>query len=200
VIRPVGSDWARYYDARAGAVRETLLAALDRFVGEPGTAVDLGCGAGADAGELLRRGWRVLALDSEPEAIERLRARDDLGDGGLERLETQVVRFEEATLPAADLVNASWSLPFCPPEAFPGVWSAIVAALVPGGRFCGQLFGDHDSWRGEHDLTFLTRAQAESLLEGFEAEELDEVDEDGTTALGEPKHWHVFHVVARKLG
>jgi len=25
-----------------------------------------------------------------------------------------------------------------------------------------------------------------------------EVDEDGTTAVGDAKHWHLFHIVARK--
>ncbi|MGH7493349.1 MAG: hypothetical protein ACREOO_13290 [bacterium] len=45
--------------------RETLLAALARFEGEESanlrrTAVELGCGAGADSLELLRQGWNVL--------------------------------------------------------------------------------------------------------------------------------------------
>ena len=194
----MSSHWSRYYEARANVVRETLLEALTRFE-EPGLGVDLGCGAGGDTAELLRRGWRVLAVDSEPEAIERLRARDDLGEGGLDRLETQVARFEEATLPRAELVNASWSLPFCAPGSFQSVWAHVVESLVPSGRFCGQLFGDRDGWRGDRDLTFLTRAEVDSLLAGFEVELLDEVEEDGTTALGEAKHWHVFHVVARKL-
>ena len=189
--------WSRYYDARANAVRETLLDALARF-DAPGVAVDLGCGAGGDTAELLRRGWRVTAVDAEAEAIERLRAREDLGEGGLDRLDTQVARFDEAILPPADLVNASWSLPFCAPEAFAAIWARISESLVPGGRFCGQLFGDRDGWRANPGLTFLSRDAVDSLLAGFEAELLDEVEEDGTTALGEPKHWHVFHVVARK--
>jgi tellurite methyltransferase len=179
-------------------VRETLLFALARF-SSPGRAVDLGCGAGGDTAELLRRGWSVMAIDAEPEAIMRLRRRDDLGPGGLARLETQVAPFEDAVLPAADLVNASWALPFCLPASFPTVWTRIAGSLVPDGRFCGQLFGDRDGWRDQPDLTFLSRVEVESLLEGFEAEQFDEVEEDGTTALGEPKHWHVFHVVARKL-
>lgn len=191
------SDWSRYYEARPNVVRETLLDAVERFR-EPGVAVDLGCGAGGDAAELLRRGWRVVAIDAEPEAIERLRARGDLGEGGLERLETQVARFEDAALPVADLVNASWALPFCRPASFPALWTRIAESLSAGGRFCGQLFGDRDEWRGERDLTFLARDEVESLLSGFEVELLDEDEHDGTTALGEPKHWHVFHIVARK--
>jgi tellurite methyltransferase len=38
----------------------------------------------------------------------------------------------------------------------------------------------------------------EALLEPFEAEFFDEVERQGKTALGEPKYWHVFHIVARK--
>jgi hypothetical protein len=29
-------------------------------------------------------------------------------------------------------------------------------------------------------------------------ERLEEIEEDGQTALGAPKRWHLFHVVARK--
>jgi tellurite methyltransferase len=187
------TEWARYYDASGDDPRETLLDALERFTA-PGVAVDLGCGTGRDTVELLRSGWHVVAIDSEAEAIRRLRA--TTGDD--ERLATQVAEYEDAALPECDLVNASFSLPFCRPEIFGVVWDRIVDALLPGGRFCGQLFGDRDEWSTELDLTFHTRAQAEALFTGFELERFDEVEEDSQTALGQPKHWHVFHVVARK--
>ena len=81
------TEWARYYDASGDEPRDTLLAAADAF-DTPGVAVDLGCGAGRDTVELLRRGWRVVAIDSEAEAIRRLR--EKTGDD--ERLETQGAR------------------------------------------------------------------------------------------------------------
>jgi len=43
-----------------------------------------------------------------------------------------------------------------------------------------------------------TRAEVDELLRPFEVEWLDEVDEDGSTAIGTRKHWHLYHVVARK--
>jgi tellurite methyltransferase len=187
------TEWARYYDAAGAEPRETLLTALEGFAA-PGVAVDLGCGTGRDTLELLRRGWRVVAIDSEPEAIKRLRAK--VGDE--ERLQTQVARYEDAALPSCDLVNASWSLPFCAAEVFGVVWERTVDSLRPGGRFCGQLFGERDEWSTEDDMTFHTRAQAEALFNLFQLERFDEVEEDGKTALGKPKHWHVFNVVARK--
>ena len=186
-------EWTRYYDAAGVDPRATLLDALARF-DEPGFAVDLGCGTGRDTFELLRRGWRVLAIDAQEEALRRLRA----AVGGYERLETQVTTFEDVALPPCDLVNASFALPFCPPDRFEELWARIGDALRPGGRFCGQLFGDRDGWAGNSAITFHTRADVERLLAGYDAERLDEEEEDSTTVVGDAKHWHLFHVVARK--
>jgi hypothetical protein len=105
---------------------------------------------------------------------------------------------EEARWPEAQLVTASYALPFCPPERFEALWARIVESLPPGGRFAGQLFGERDDWSGRGDITFLTRPRLERLLGGFVLEWLVEEDEDGPTAMGERKHWHCFHVVARK--
>ncbi len=188
--------WGRYYEASGDDPRGTLRFALDRFGDGKGRfAVDLGCGSGRDTAELLRRDWRVLAIDAEQEAIERLLARDDVELG---RLEVRVARFEDAEWPPAELVNSSFALPFCPPAAFPALWKRLVGSLPSGGRFSGQLFGDRDGWIDQPELSFHTRAEAEALLRDFELERFDELEEDGSTALGEPKHWHLFHVVARK--
>ena len=140
----------------------------------------------------------MLALDGQAEAIRRLEARVDLPDAWRSRLETRVSPFEEAEWPQADLVNSSFALPFCRPEAFPGVWARIVGSLQPGGRFCGQLFGDRDGWSDEEEMTFLTRTSLDELLSGLDVERLDELEEDGRTAVGDAKHWHLYHLVVRK--
>ena len=197
----MASEWTRYYAAAGSEPRETLLYALQRFDAEgerPGFAVDLGCGTGRDSAELLRRGWSVLAIDGEGEAIDRLRSREDIPAAARRRLQTRVSPFQEAEWPVADLVNSSFALPFCPPEAFSGLWRRIEASLRPGGRFSGQLFGDRDGWSGEHGMTFHTRGQVDTLLGSLEVERLEELEEDGRTATGKTKHWHVFHLVARK--
>jgi tellurite methyltransferase len=131
-LPPSDDRWPEYYDAMAGKPpRDTLLFALDRFdAEEPGVdaeccAIDLGCGEGRDTVEMLRRGWRVLAVDAQEEAIRRVRARPDLPPGSEKRLQTLVSPMEAARLPAALLVNASFALPFCPPEAFPALWDRI---------------------------------------------------------------------------
>jgi tellurite methyltransferase len=197
--------WRRYYDAAGEDPRDTLLFALARFEADPlagseRVAVDFGCGTGRDTAELLRRGWTVLAVDGEAEAIARLRTK--LGDA--ERLTTQVQRFEAFSFPPADLVNSSFALPFCPPGVFPSVWDRMAEALVDGGRFAGHLFGERDDWaltggsptKGE--ITFQTRSEVEELVRPFEAELFDEVELDRASASGEDKHWHVFNLVLRK--
>lgn len=208
VSPPFTEGWHGYYDAMAGTPpRHTLLFALDRFDVEAEQdgkverfAIDLGCGEGRDTVEMLRRGWRVLAIDGQKDAIQRLRARPDLPPGAQERLETLVCPMEAVHLSPTLLVNASFALPFCPPEAFPMLWEQIVASLLPGGRVSGQFFGVRDSWASVAPrMTFHTRIEVETLLQPFVIEHLEEAEEDGTTLEGNPKHWHLFHIIARKL-
>jgi tellurite methyltransferase len=189
-------EWTSYYEAVDGREpRELLIEALGVVVGV-GSAIDLGCGDGTETAELLRRGWRVLAIDSEPDGIRRLQERVPVADAA--RLQARVARFEDlGPLPRADLVHAAWSLPFCSPASFPGLWASIVAALPPGGVFAGQLFGDRDSWAVEPDMTFHTEAEARAMLSPLEMLVFREEENDGEDALGNPKHWHAFHVIAR---
>ena len=195
-------DWAGYFRAVVGKpARETLLKALDAFDAEstphtPRFAIDLGCGEGRDTLELLRRGWRVLAIDPHPVGLEMLRAR--IAPSDAPNVEVREASFAGLSLPTADLINASFCLPFCEPADFPALWGTIVAAIRPGGRFTGQFFGERDEWASIPDRTHHTRAQVDRLLADFVLESLQEEDRDSKTATGEPKHWHVFHVVARR--
>lgn len=193
------TGFAGYYAAtREGAPRKTLLAALDAAAPATGFAIDLGCGTGRDTVELLRRGWRVLAVDAEPDAIAELRVRPEARDAG-GRLETSVARFEAIELPPADLINSSFALPVCPPEQFPALWQRIRAALNPGARIACQLFGPRDSWaRRETPPTIHDRAAVDALLSGLAVEMLDEEEADTTTPRGQQKHWHIFHIIARR--
>jgi tellurite methyltransferase len=194
-----GKHWADYYAAIADrAPRRTLLDALARFApsASPLLAVDLGCGDGRDTIELLRLGWSVLAIDAEAAAIARLQSRADLPEGA--RLSCLCRRFEDAVWPAADLVNASFCLPLCPPERFPALWRRVLASLKPGGRFSGQLYGDRDGWAGRPGMTHLNRAAAERLLRDLRVELFEEEEADSVTPRGKPKHWHIFHIVAQR--
>ncbi|MBL4591064.1 MAG: class I SAM-dependent methyltransferase [Phycisphaerales bacterium] len=194
--------WPEYFSVTAGRPpRETLLEALDLFksdqppISDP-LAIDFGCGEGRDTAELLRNGWRVHAIDGHPEGIKRLIDRDDLVDPT--RLTMQLAPFEAVELPPCDLLNASYSLPFCRPESFDAMWNRIVDSIRPGGRFAGQLFGDRHSWAKIDDRSHQAAERVEQLLSPFDVESLKEEDREGEDCNGEQTHWHVFHIIARK--
>ena len=195
------SRWRGYYQAVAGRPpRETLVTALDAWEREhpnaaPKQGVDLGCGEGRDTVEFLRRGWDVLAVDSDAGGLDWLTARDDLPKSG--RLATLHARMEDADWPRVDVINSSFALPFCAPDRFPALWHRIVDTLPAGGRFAGQLFGPDDEWANP-GLTILTRAETDALLAPFTLDHFEEVNRPGKDAMGNTKHWHLFHIVGRK--
>ena len=198
----IGANWPAYYEAvRNRPPRETLVQALalsaaDASAASKRAAIDLGCGSGIDTFALLQHGWHVLAIDRQPEAIDQVQAATPPEYRA--RLETRLAAFGDLALPPADLINASFSLPFCHPQHFGALWATITSALNPGGYFAGHFFGNRDGWAHIATMTFHTAGQVQALLQGFDRENVQELEEDGTTALGEPKHWHVFSVVARK--
>jgi SAM-dependent methyltransferase len=199
------THWPDYY--RVTAERPawgTVIQAAEAFAAPPPgspprLAVDLGCGAGRDSRELLRRGWRVIAVDRTPEGIATLLDLTPAVDRP--RLETHVADLAQFEIPPCDLVNASLILPFLPADAYATTWQRIRAALGPGGRFSGMLFGDRDQAATEEpDMTCPSPALIRAHLADFEIERWDEKEEDGQTALGEPHHFHLIEVVAVRRG
>jgi SAM-dependent methyltransferase len=191
-------DWVGYYDTQAGREpRELLVRVLGHFQreGRVGNALDLGCGDGTDTVELLSRGWEVVSVDAQEVSIRRVR--EKIPPEAAARSTTIVSAMEDVSLPGSDLVLASFSLPFCRPDAFADLWRRLRSSLHPGGRFAGELFGDRDSWASDPDMTFHDAGAAKALFDGLEVESFEEEEEEGEAFDG-PKHWHVFHVIARR--
>ncbi len=189
--------WAVYNAAQPGRAARELCQEVVSLAG-PGAgrpAVDLGCGAGVETAALLGAGWRVHALDGDPTTPRLVRTTT----GGEEetRLSVAVVPFAELTdLPPTDLLYSGYALPYASPQDFPRVWAAVRRSLRPGAWLAVNLFGANDSFAGTIDGTFLTREEAEALLDGLDVLAFREEDEDGPSFSG-PKHWHVFDVIAR---
>jgi SAM-dependent methyltransferase len=205
------THWPDYYAVTVDRPAwNTVIGAADRFEAEdretgrgtvgavPGArlAVDLGCGAGRDTRELLRRGWRVLAIDAEADAIDALRTATP--SAGLPRLETAVADIGSVPIPPCDLVIASVSLQFLDPVAYAGVFERITQVLPAGSRFAGYLYGDRDEAAGDPDCTCPSADAIREHLAAFDIEHWSEREEDGHMALGDPHHLHLIEVIARR--
>ena len=200
----VTKSWSKFYEANRDSPPRPLLLKTLELMGDgfaPGQAIELGCGQGADAAEMLSRGWRVLAIDGSEEGIELTRGRAE-ALGLSESLEARCARFEDLdVLPPARLVYAGMSLPFCPPENFDSLWRKIIAAVQagPGGWISAQFLGPNDTWAGNPALSIHSQPDVERLFSEMDVRFFHERDEDGQAVSG-PKHWHIFSVIAETSG
>ena len=109
----------------------------------PGTALDVGCGEGADAIWLAERGWQVTAVDFARTALERGRAHaETLGSevaGRIRWVHADVT----AQLPGDgyDLVSAQFM--HLPEPARRDLYARLAAAVAPGGTLL--IVGHHPS-------------------------------------------------------
>lgn len=134
----------RYASAPAlwsGRPNHLLVAAVEGGGLQPGAALDVGCGEGADAVWLARRGWRVTGVDVSTVALGR--AASAAADAGVSAQISWLQLDLTATDPPAgpwDLVNVQyWHLPR---EQRVPLWSALAAVVAPGGTL---LVGSHDA-------------------------------------------------------
>jgi tellurite methyltransferase len=189
-------DWGRFYRFTKDSSPWPLLVRAASLAPRNGRALDLGAGAGRDTRYLLEQGFSVTAVDADTRSVALLSALPQ------DRLRVVQSSFEDFAFEASgyDFISAQFALPFMPRDRFAGVFARLKGALAPGGVFAGQFFGVHDQWNTpDRAMTFLTRAEAEALLSDLDTIELTEEDADGHVADGSPKHWHVFHILVRRL-
>ncbi|HMS54543.1 MAG TPA: class I SAM-dependent methyltransferase [Fimbriimonadaceae bacterium] len=186
----MNETWSAYYDATTDKPLHPLLISLEPYLPKSGLAVDLGCGVGIGTKFLLEHGLQVIAVDAEAEAFDRM------GDLACTRVCSS---FSDFKFPACDVVVAQFSLFFLSDGEFREFWPRLTQALKPGGLFCGQLLGRNDDWVSRGYSAY-TDSEVRQFLEAFDILSYEEADRDGQTSLGESKHWHVFHIIARKLG
>ncbi|MFG1941892.1 class I SAM-dependent methyltransferase [Nonomuraea sp. NPDC048826] len=135
--------WDEHYDGHApvaaGPPNPYLrAAALDRA---PGTALDAGCGEGAEAIWLATHGWRVTAVDIAETALRRARGHAAASGvtAGIDWIQADLTTW----IPAEEHFDLVCSH-YVHPAAAPGdLFRRLAAAVAPGGTLL--LVGHHPS-------------------------------------------------------
>jgi SAM-dependent methyltransferase len=169
---------------------------------EPGHALDLGCGEGADACWLAERGWTVVAVDISDTALQRAAAaaqakglgdriefaQHDLSDG-----------FPDGTY---DLISAQFLHSMIPFDR-PRLLRRAVAAVRPGGLLVIVDHAGPPPWASKldhhHDFPSAEEVIASlDLDEDWERARVDAVDREATGPEGQAATWTDNVIVLRR--
>lgn len=127
------AEWDEFYTERSaiwsGEPNAQLVAEVSDL--SPGTALDVGCGEGADAVWLAQRGWSVTAVDISEVALERARGHADSAGAFITLQRADLVSAPPAP-DTYDLVSAQF---FQLPEPPRGATiTGLGRAVTPGGH------------------------------------------------------------------
>ena len=160
---------------------------------EPGTALEIGCGEGADVLWLAERGWQVVGLDLSATAIGRL-------TGQAERLGvasrvTGRVHDAGDGLPAGpfDLVTSFYVHGGHEPGSLDlvALLSDAAARVAPGGHLLTAVHAVNPPWHTHHARTYTAAELLEGLAEatdGWEVVVGEERDRQATGPDGQEGH------------
>lgn len=154
---------------------------------QSGSALDAGCGEGAEAIELASRGWRVTGADISTEALQRAQARAEGAGAELTWVEADLGRWEPEE--PFDLVATFYAHPDIPQLDF----SARIAEWVaPGGTL---LIVGHLQGHGDHPEEASVRATDVAARLDPERWHVVTADERPRELLGRAGHGHVLQDV-----
>ncbi|MEM1335051.1 MAG: class I SAM-dependent methyltransferase [Actinomycetota bacterium] len=194
-MRPETMDWDERYRSNdqvwSGLPNGSLVDEVSDL--SPGTALDVGCGEGADAIWLAEQGWTVTATDIAPTAVARGRTEAERRSLDI----TWTAADLRAAPPAGEFDLVSLQYPAFAIAEIDRVTVALTGALAPGGLLLlvghappadpSSIPFDPSDWVQPPDIVA-------ALPEGFEVE-LDETrPRPGAHHTGSP---HSHDVVVR---
>ncbi len=194
--------WKKYFRKNLKRKPRKQLIRAFSFCVNKENALDLGAGTLIESKFLIKKGFKnVVAVDNAPEVKKFVKNFNN------KKLVFKNIPFQEYDFPknTFDLVNSQFSLHLYGKNGFSTFIKKIKNSLKPKGIFVAQFLGVRDSWNGnlksatqKADYVFQTKKEALGLLSGLKILEFKEEDEDGKTASGVKKHWHIFYFIARK--
>jgi len=166
----------------------------------PGSALDVGCGEGADAVWLAKRGWDVTGLDVSSVALGR--AAQHARDAGVE-VEWMPAGLLEADLSAREFDLVSAQYPALRTTATSEAERALLAAVAPGGVLLVVHHADVDSETarayGFDPADYVTPADVRALLDDDWMIEVDEKRARHVTGGAGAVHTHDLVLRATRI-
>ncbi|WP_018295718.1 class I SAM-dependent methyltransferase [Corynebacterium lubricantis] len=153
----------------SGNPNTTLVREAEKLT--PGTALDIGCGEGADVAWLAKAGWDVIGTDPIQGALDRAREVTDAPLFALDLAGT-AEKFADTSF---DLVSAM----YIPLEATQEIVDTLASLVAPGGTL---LFVHHQF--DEPNAILSPQQVAEMLGDEFPAPQLSTVDRGETHGAG----------------
>lgn len=167
---------------------------------QPGQALDVGCGEGADAVWLAQQGWDVTALDVSQKALERAARHAEHAQVPVRWLHAGLV---EADLPRGtfDLVSAQY--PALLRTETHDAESTLLAAVAPGGTLLVVHHANFDEEqlraRGIEPEDYVSLSDVAALLDGGWRIEVNETRPRHVTAGAGSHHTEDVVLRARRL-
>ena len=163
---------------------------------EGGTALDLGCGVGAEAEFLARTGFTVDAIDKS-DAMARA-AKSRCANLPVNVIEGDFLDFEMKP-DRYSLVTAINSLPFVAKKDCEELIRRVQDAMMPGGVAVLAVFGPEHQWKDRADMSFWSVDEFKTLWDGFLIKDLQEFKGMRPNMAGEDIYQHRIHLVAQKM-
>ena len=143
------AEWDARYSERDGAMwsgrpNGRLVAEVADLT--PGRALDVGCGEGADAIWLARRGWTVTAIDISDVAVGRAREAAELAGATVEWVCGDAL---QTPFPARSFDLVSMQYPALPKAAGEAAVRTLLDTVRPGGLLLA-VYHDLDDEHREH--------------------------------------------------
>ena len=160
-----------------------------------GNALDLGCGAGAEAEWLARNGFTVDAVEKNPIMAQAARERCQGLPVNVIEDDFLVFNFE---LGKYSLVTAINSLPFIAKERCRMLLEDVQESIAPGGAAILAVYGPDHAWAKRADMSFWTKDEFAAIWHDWIIHDLEEFRGEWPLVSGETIYQHRLHLVAQK--